>query len=138
MSLDVLKAMMVGAAGMKAQSARMRIIAQNMANAGTAGSKPGEEPYRRQIPVFTSDFDRALGVEMVKMEETQEDPSSFGRKYDPGHPAADENGYIQTSNVNGLIETMDMKESQRAFEANLNVIQMSRRMMAGVIDLLNS
>lgn len=138
MSLDMLKAMMVGAAGMKAQSARMRIIAQNMANAGTTGAKPGEEPYRRQIPVFQSALDRELGVQMVEMDDIKRDQSAFGKKYDPGHPAADKDGYIQTSNVNGLIETMDLKEAQRTFEANLNVIQMSRKMMAGVIDLLNS
>jgi len=138
MSFDVLKAMMVGASGMKAQGARMRIIAQNMANAGTTGTKPGEDPYRRQIPVFESDFDRELGVHIVKMEDSKADDSAFGKKYDPGHPAANEDGYVLTSNVNGLIETMDLKEAQRSFEANLNVIQMSRRMMAGVIDLLNS
>jgi len=136
--MDVLKAMMVGASGMKAQSARMRIIAQNMANSGSTGAAPGEEPYRRQVPIIASAFDRELDVHMVEMAEPQRDQSGFGKKYDPGHPAADKDGYILTSNVNGLIESMDLKEAQRSFESNLNVIQMSRRMMAGVIDLLNS
>ena len=138
MSMDMLKAMMVGASGMKAQSARMRIIAQNMANAGTTGTKPGEDPYRRQIPVFTSAFDRELGAQMVELDDVKRDQSAFGKRYDPGHPAADEDGYIQTSNVKSLIETMNLKEAQRTFEANLNVIQMSRKMMAGVIDLLKT
>ncbi len=133
--MDMMTSMIVAAAGMKAQNARMRVISENIANAGSTAAN-GDEPYRRQIPTFTSEYDRALGARLVTMQDTELDKSDFGKKFEPGHPLADEDGYILQSNVTTLIESMDMREAQRAFEANLNVIQTSRRMMTSVIGLL--
>ena len=134
--MNVLKSMMIAAAGMKAQSGRMRVIAQNLANANTTTESPDEQPYRRQVPVFSSVLDRELGAPLVKMSKVIPDQSPFGKKYQPGHPAADELGYVQVPNVNGLVEVMDMKEAQRSFEANLRVVEASRSMITGIIGLL--
>jgi len=134
--MEMFKSMMIAAAGMKAQQMRMRVIAQNLANAGSTPSGPGVEPYRRQIPSFKSMVDRETGVKLVTAGKTVSDTSPFGRRFEPGHPAADEQGYVQLPNVNGLIEMMDMKEAQQSFQANLNLIKASRNMMTQTISLL--
>ncbi len=126
----------VAAAGMRAQAARMRIIAENVANASSTGQAPGEDPYRRQIPVFEAELDRAMGVERVRMADVALDRSAFTQRYEPGHPAADAEGYVMYPNVSTLIEMMDMRAAQRAYEANLNVIDQARSMAARTLDLL--
>lgn len=135
-AMDLLKSMMVAASGLKAQSGRMRIIAENIANADSTARTAGGDPYRRQIPTFQDNLDRSLGVETVKLGRTVYDNSDFQLKYMPGHPAADANGYVKMPNVNGLIEAVDMREAQRSYEANLNLIQASRRMISQTIDIL--
>ena len=134
--MDLAKAMMISAAGMKVQSTRMRIIAENLANSGSVGTGPGVDPYRRKTVTFINALDSEMGVNRVKVNKVTFDQSEFGSRYDPGHPAADENGYIKTPNVNGLIEAMDMKQSQRSYEANLNSIEVSKSMMMRTLDLL--
>lgn len=134
--MDLAKAMMISAAGMKVQSVRMRVIAENLANAGSVATGPGVDPYRRKTVTFINVLDSAMGVTRVKVNRVTFDSSEFGSRYDPGHPAADENGYIKTPNVNGLIEAMDMKQSQRSYEANLNSIEVSKSMMMRTLDLL--
>ncbi len=134
--MDLTKPMMIAASGMRAQSDRMRILAENIANAESLATAPGGEPYRRRIPSFSSELDREMGVSMVRMDKSVPDQSAFGKKHDPGHPAADEMGYVATPNVNSLIESMDMRQAQRSYEANLNVIEAARTMMARTIDLL--
>ena len=134
--MNVFKSLMVAAAGMRAQNARMRVISQNIANANSAPTREGQDPYRRQIPTFQNVLDQQSGVTLVKMSETVGDKSPFRSKFSPGHPAADELGYIQLPNVNGLIEMMDMKEAQQSYEANLNVVKSTQRMMMGTLDLL--
>ncbi|MEN6543707.1 flagellar basal body rod protein FlgC [Parvibaculum sp.] len=134
--MDLLKSMMVAASGLKAQSGRMRIIAENIANADSTATKPGGDPYRRKIPTFQDSLDRSLGTETVQLGRPVLDNSDFQMKYMPGHPAADANGYVKMPNVNGLVEAMDMKEAQRSYEANLNLIQASRRMISQTIDIL--
>lgn len=134
--MDLAKAMMISAAGMKVQSVRMRVIAENLANAGSVATGPGVDPYRRKTVTFINVLDSAMGVTRVKVNRVTFDNSEFGSRYDPGHPAADENGYIKTPNVNGLIEAMDMKQSQRSYEANLNSIEVSKSMMMRTLDLL--
>ena len=129
-------AMQISASGMRAQSARMRIISENIANADSTAREPGGDPYQRQIPVFDNELDRATGVHRVRMTEVAQDQSEFTLEYDPGHPAADENGYVRTSNVNMLVEMMDMREALRTYEANLNMIENSRRMQERALDLL--
>ena len=126
--------MAVAASAMKAQQARMRIIAENIANADSTGKTKGADPYRRQTPVFSSaNIDGATGVRLA---EVVPDNSAFTMDYDPSHPAADANGYVKKSNVDPLIETMDMREAQRAYEANLNVIETARAMTEKTLDIL--
>ncbi|MDP2779453.1 flagellar basal body rod C-terminal domain-containing protein, partial [Devosia sp.] len=96
----------------------------------------GGEPYRRRIPTFVSELDRELGVRLVRRGGTRLDQSDFGSRYEPGNPAADANGHVATPNVNPLIETMDMREAQRSYEANLNVVEATRRMLARTLDIL--
>ncbi len=134
--MDTMKSMMIAAAGMRAQSERMRVIAENLANASSTAATPGEDPYRRRIPVFKTELDRATGVESVKVSSVVKDMSEFREQFMPGHPAADERGYVKMPNVSSLIEMMDMREAQRSYEANLSVIDNSRSMLARTVDLL--
>ncbi len=134
--MDLMKSMLIAASGLKTQSGRMRIIAENLANAGSTAQTPDGDPYRRKIPTFTSELDRANGVERLSMGKIALDKGAFGERYEPGHPAANEAGYVKTSNVNTLVETIDMGQAQRGYEANLNVINTSRRMLNATIELL--
>lgn len=136
--MDLVKAMTLAAKGMQAQGVRMRVISENMANADTAATKPGELPYRRQIVTFKNELNRAEGLREVKVDKISADQSEFITKYDPSHPAANAAGYVQMPNVNSLIEMMDMREAQRSYEANLGVIEVSRSMLMGTIDLLRA
>ncbi|MFA5119699.1 flagellar basal body rod protein FlgC [Zavarzinia sp.] len=135
---DLNKTLMISAAGMRAQSVRMRVIAENLANAETVGLKPGDQPYRRKVVTFAETLDQATGAETVKVKGVTEDQSAFGSRFDPGHPAADPNGYVQTPNVNTLVEVSDMRQAQRTYEANLNVVDSARTMLMRMIDLLRS
>lgn len=126
----------IAVSGMKAQAERLRLISENMANADSISTEPGSEPYRRQVPVFKNYLDAANGAELVKVEKVVKDQSPFEKKYEPNHPAADAEGYVSLPNVNPLIEMMDMKEAQRSYEANLNVMKTARDMNSKVLDLL--
>ena len=129
-------AMQISAFGLRAQAARMRIISENIANADSTAREAGGDPYRRQIPVFEAELDRATGLNRVRMTDVAYDRSDFTLEYDPGHPAADEAGYVKTSNVETLVEMMDMREAMRSYEANLNMIENARRMQERALDLL--
>lgn len=126
----------VAASGLRAQTARMRIIAENLANASSTSQTPGGDPYRRRVPTFASVLDRETGAREVKMDGVKPDKGEFSKRFDPGNPAADANGYVKMPNVNSLIEMMDMREAQRAYEANLNVVESARAMLSRTIDLL--
>ncbi|MFC0634928.1 flagellar basal body rod protein FlgC [Brevundimonas balnearis] len=127
-------AMAAAATALRAQQSRMRIIAENIANAESTSTTAGGEPYRRQVPVFQArELDGTTGVALA---EVRADPSDFRLEYDPQHPAANAEGYVQRPNVNTLIESMDMREAQRAYEANLNVIETARAMEQRTLDLL--
>jgi len=134
--MDLQKAMMASASGMRAQSVRMRVISENIANQNSVASEPGADPYRRKIVTFQTELDKAHGVELVKADGVDFDQKEFGKKYDPGNPAADASGYIKTSNVNGMIELMDMRQAQRTYQSNLNALEASRRMATMTLDLL--
>lgn len=134
--MDLTKAMNLSAAGMKAQGTRLRVIAQNIANADSTAQSPGGQPYRRQIVTFDNALDRALGTDSVYVKGVVPDRSEFGRRFEPGHPAADEEGYVLVTNVNTLIEISDMQEAQRSYEANLKVVQSTRSMLQQTIDIL--
>lgn len=126
----------IAVSGMKAQAERLRLISENMANADSIATTPGGEPYRRQVPVFRNYLDEANGAELVKVEKVVKDQSPFEKKYEPNHPAADEQGYVSLPNVNPLIEMMDMKEAQRVYDANLNMLRTAREMNSSVLDIL--
>ena len=138
MATELIKSMLISASGMRAQGQRLRVLSENLANANTLPLSPNEDPYRRKIVTFKNELDKATGAEMVKVRRIGVDRSDFGMKYDPDHPGADANGYVRTPNVNSLIEIMDMKEAQRSYEANLNVIEASKAMLMRTIDILRS
>jgi flagellar basal-body rod protein FlgC len=124
----------IAASALRAQQARMRIIAENLANANSTSRTAGGDPYRRQVPIFApSTVDGATGVVMSRV---APDPATFRSVYSPGNPAADAQGYVKEPNVDPLVEALDMREAQRAYEANLNVIETSRAMDERTLDLL--
>ncbi len=133
---DLLKTFRISSAGMRVQGARRRVISQNIANADSLPQDPNGKPYRRKIITFRNELDRASGLDTVRVNKVKPDMSDFGKRHEPSHPAADADGYVLTPNVNTLIETMDMREAQRSYEANLNVIKNSRAMLMSTIDIL--
>lgn len=134
---DLFKSMRISSAGMKVQGARMRVISENVANADSMPTKPGEIPYRRKTILFKNELDRKLDVNVVHVKKVEEDSTeNFKKFFDPAHPAADENGYVLRPNVNSLIEMMDMREAQRSYEANVNTIKASKKMLQQTIDIL--
>jgi flagellar basal-body rod protein FlgC len=136
--VDFLKTMTIAASGLRAQAGRMRIISENIANADSTAPQPGADPYRRKVPTFQTEVDRALDVQLVELGKVQTDKSDFKLKYEPGHPAADKNGNVKYPNVNSLVELTDMREAQRSYEANINVIGATRRMIQRTIDILKA
>lgn len=133
---DLLKAMTASAAGMRAQGVRMRVVAENIANANSLAQEPGMDPYRRKIVTFGSELDKAMNIDTVVADGLSFDQSDFGSRFEPGNPVADERGYVATPNVNTLIEMMDMRQAQRSYESNLNAMESSRRMAAKTLELL--
>jgi flagellar basal-body rod protein FlgC len=136
--VDFLRSIAIAASGLRAQAGRMRIISENIANADSTASRPGAEPYRRKMATFRGEMDRALDAQVVALGRVRPDQSEFRSKYEPGHPAADANGYVKYPNVNPLVEMTDMREAQRSYEANLNVIGATRRMIQRTIDILRA
>jgi flagellar basal-body rod protein FlgC len=136
--VDFLKTLTIAASGLRAQAGRMRIISENIANADSTPQSPGADPYRRKIVSFRSELDRTLDTQLVELGRVQNDQSDFRLKYEPGHPAADVNGNVKYPNVNSVIELTDMREAQRSYEANINVIGATRRMIQRTIDILKA
>ena len=124
----------VAASALRAQQGRMRIIAENLTNADSTSKTPGGDPYRRQAAVFEPM--NVAGAKGVKMSKVQGDQTAFRQEYEPGNPSADAKGYVKLPNVNSLVEALDMREAQRAYEANLNVIETTRAMQMRTLDLL--
>ena len=134
--MDIKDAMIISAAGMKAQGTRLRVISENLANTNSTSQTPGGEPYRRKVLTFGNVLDRTLNAQMVKVKSIGPDRSDFELKYDPAHPAANADGYVMLPNVNGIIEMADMREAQRSYDANVSVIETSRAMIAKTLELL--
>ncbi len=134
MELD--KALDIAAHGMDAQTTRLRVIAENLANQDTTGSSPGADPYRRKTVTFENRLDKQLGTDTVRVKQVGRDNSDFQLRYDPSNPAANADGYVKVPNVNSLVEVMDMREAERSYGANLAVMQASRSMLTRTIDLL--
>ncbi len=135
--MDQTKILQTSAAGMHVQGERVRIVAENLANAGASANSPDEEPYRRKLVTFSNELDCELGTRLVGVERIAVDKSDFGRKYDPGHPGANEQGYVLLPNVNSLIEMGDMREAQRSYEANMRIVRVAKDMLKRTIDILN-
>ncbi|MEO1043179.1 MAG: flagellar basal body rod protein FlgC [Pseudomonadota bacterium] len=130
-------AMKIAASGLEAQSLRVRMVSENIANSSSLGAAPGADPYRRKTIVFQPDFDRALGADIVKVKKIGLDPGDFTLSYDPSHPAANADGYVKQPNVNPLIEMTDMREATRSYDANLNLIEQARGMAMSTLALLD-
>jgi flagellar basal-body rod protein FlgC len=132
----IVDAYYLAGAGMRAQGDRLRVIAENVANADSTGLTPGADPYRRKTITFKNVLDREMGIEKVTVANYGVDSSPFQRKYMPGHPAADAQGYVMYPNVEPVVEMVDMQEAQRAYEANINVIDVTRSMISQTLSLL--
>jgi flagellar basal-body rod protein FlgC len=136
-SSDFARSMGIATSGLRAQAGRMRVISENIANADST-APAGGDPYRRKVPTFTSALDRALDAQVVALGRIRPDQSDFHVKYEPGNPAADASGNVKYPNVNTLIEMTDMRDAQRSYEANLNIISATRSMIQRTLDILKS
>ena len=136
--MDLIKSIAVAASGLRSQSGRMRVIAENIANADSGPQQPGADPYRRKVVSFERHLDRGIDAQLVALGKVQRDPSEFKVKHEPGNPVADANGNVKMPNVNQLVEMVDMREAQRSYEANLNLISSTRRMIQRTIDILRA
>jgi len=128
----------IAASGLEAQSKRVRIVSENLANAQSTGNTPGADPYTRKTISFETEVDRITGANLVRVESIDFDRSPYRIEHDPGHPAANASGYVKLPNVNMLVEMADMREANRSYEANLQVIKQAREMLSMTIDLLRN
>jgi flagellar basal-body rod protein FlgC len=136
--MDLMKSIAIAASGLRAQAGRMQVISENIANADSTPSQSGGDPYRRKIATFQSEMDNTLGARVVTLGTVKNDSSDFQVKNLPGHPAADANGNVKYPNVNPLIEMSDLRDAQRSYSANLNVINATRAMIQRTLDILKS
>ena len=136
--MDFTKSIVIAASGMRPKGGPMRIISENIANADSTASAAGADPYRRRIVTFGSELDRELGARLVTLGHIEPDTSAFKTKHEPGNPAADKNGEVKYPNVNPLIEMTDLRDAQRSYEANVNVITSTRRMLQRTLDILKT
>ena len=135
---DFVRSMGIATSGLRAQAGRMRVISENIANADSTAATAGGDPYRRKVPTFSSQLDRALDAKVVGLGKIRPDTTAFRVKHEPGNPAADAAGNVKYPNVNPLVEMTDMRDAQRSYEANLNIISATRRMIQRTLDILKS
>ena len=135
---DFVRSMSIATSGLRAQAGRMRVISENIANADSTAATAGGDPYRRKVPTFSSALDRTLDAKVVTLGKIKTDTSAFRVKYEPSNPSADATGNVKYPNVNPLIEMTDMRDAQRSYEANLNVISATRRMLALTLNIIKS
>jgi flagellar basal-body rod protein FlgC len=135
---DFARSMSIATSGLKAQAGRMRVLSENIANADSTALTPGGDPYRRKVPTFSSELDRSLDARVVSLGRIRPDQTAFRIKYEPGNPAADAAGNVKYPNVNSVVEMTDMREAQRSYEANLNIISATRRMIQRTLDILKA
>ena len=135
---DFTRSMGIATSGLRAQAGRMRVISENIANADSTAPTAGGDPYRRKVPTFVNQLDRVLDAKTVSIGRIKPDQSDFRTKYEPSNPAADANGYVKYPNVNPLVEMTDMRDAQRSYEANLNIISATRRMIQRTLDILKA
>ncbi|EAQ02010.1 flagellar basal body rod protein [Pseudooceanicola batsensis HTCC2597] len=135
--MDPLKSILtISASGMLAQGERLKVVSENVANASSTAMSPGEDPYRRKTITFEELLDSESGVSTVGVSSIDRDDSDFSLRFEPSHPAADEQGFIKVSNVSPIMEMANMREASRSYEANMNLFEAARRMRSQVIDLL--
>jgi flagellar basal-body rod protein FlgC len=135
--IDPLQASLrIAGSGLEAQSTRLRVVSENMANAESTGSTPGADPFSRKTITFESEMDRAAGTQLVHVKTIGTDTTPFRLEHDPGNPAADKDGMVKLPNVNMLVEMADMREANRSYEANLQVVKQTRDLVSMTIDLL--
>jgi len=135
---DFLRSMGIAASGLRAPAGRIRVISENIANADSTAQSAGGDPYRRKVPTFSSALDRTLDAKVVALGKVATDPSAFRLRYEPNNPAADAAGNVKYPNVNSMVEMTDMRDAQRSYEANLNIISATRRMIQRTLDILKS
>lgn len=133
---DLSRALKISSAGMKAQGSRLRVISENIANANSTAPNPGADPYRRKVVYFDQVLNQELGMDLIQVRKVGTDPRPFSLRFEPGHPAANADGYVLYPNVNSLIEMSDMREAQRSYEANLNTLNASREMLQRTLDVI--
>jgi flagellar basal-body rod protein FlgC len=136
--MDFIKSIAIATTGMRAQAGRMRILSENIANADSTASTPGGDPYRRRIVTFRSELDRQLDAHVVALGKVATDSSDFVVRHEPDNPMADAKGDVKYPNVNPLIEMTDFRDAQRSYEANINVISSTKRMLQRTLDILKS
>ena len=135
---DFVRSMGIATSALRAQAGRMRVISENLANADSTAATAGGDPYRRKVPTFSSTLDRTLDAQVVALGKVKPDQSAFHVKYEPSNPAADASGNVKYPNVNPMVEMTDMREAQRSYEANLNIIGATRRMIQRTLDILKA
>ena len=135
---DFARSMRIATSGLRAQAGRMRVISENIANADSTAPAAGGDPYRRKVPTFSSALDRTLEAKVVTLGKIRTDAPAFRVKYEPTNPSADATGHVKYPNVNPLIEMTDMRDAQRSYEANLNIISATRRMIQRTLDILKA
>lgn len=136
MADDLKNSIAVAGSGLQAQSARIKIVAQNIANSDATATSPGEDPYRRKTISFKNVLDKEIGAEKVVVSKIGVSKGEFEKIYDPAHPAADKDGYVKKANVNRNVEMMDLREAQRTYEANLSVIEVTKAMLTRTLDIM--
>lgn len=134
----IVSSLKIASSGLSAQSTRLRVVSENIANANTTGAVAGADPYQRKTVTFAAELDRLTGADLVKVSDVGRDQSAFVVEHDPGNPAANADGYVKMPNVNMLVEMADMREANRSYEANLQVVKQARELINITIDLLRS
>ncbi len=135
--MDTFGLFKVSASALEAQRMRMNVLASNMANAQSTKTENGK-PYVRKDVVFSSmplKPNSAEGLEGVKVANVVEDPTPPITLYDPGHPDADENGYVTMPNINVIEEMTNMMMAQRVYEANVTAFNLSKSMFQKTLEL---
>lgn len=136
---DALKtSLIISSAGLAAQSQRMRIVSENMANSNTTGKTPGSDPYQRKTISFVAALDRESGISKVKVDQIGVDIAPYSTSYDPGHVAANKDGIVKLPNVEILLEMADMRETIRSYEANMQAVKQARRLISMTIDMIGN
>jgi flagellar basal-body rod protein FlgC len=125
----------ISASGMKAQQDRLRIIAENVANVGVTSNTPGGDPYQRKVIIMGKDKRYKHGGKVAVNKYTK-DRSQFIKIFDPSHPAADKEGYVKYPNVKLNVENVDSRDASRSYEANLNMVDLSKTIFNKTLDIL--